>query len=520
MRFSSASFALLLLALGCGRTPLSSLPTRDAAQTESLETAHDTTPDPGEDHGRDTALDLGRDHFLETALDLGKDRPLDTALDTPEVAADNALATDALATPDIALDAAGDLTPDAYGNDTRDAHARTCAWGGFSALETYAEGSPLSMHPTYVAVGDFNHDGHLDFVATDENETASVYINNGDGTFIKQVMYSGFSWANQVVAGDFNGDGYVDIAVADGLPSCTGQCCNSWCDGEVAVLVNKGDGTFASPAYYDSGGNSASGIAVGDLNGDHYPDFVVTNYNANTLAVILNHGDGTFGTPITYAVSYPDPIALADLDGNGTLDVIVGLRSLYPSSIETFFNDGTGALTTGGTYNYGTPLSNGLYEASSIVSGDFEGTGHADLLVSGTTGSDLYLYSNPGTGVFGTPTMIDAGGRPGSLVAADFNGDGKLDVATTTRAAPTDGGDILDGVAILMGDGRGGFSQPVMYADDLSSGVAAGDFNGDGYPDLLTGNSSWVSVLLSQCQGDAGDAQVPQDATDTARAVP
>jgi hypothetical protein len=196
-------------------------------------------------------------------------------------------------------------------------------------------------------------------------------------------------------------------------------------------------------------------------------------------------------------VKDPDHLAVTDLDGNGTLDVIVGLRSLYPSSIETFFNDGTGALTVGAIYNAGALLSNGYYTASSIVAGDFESTGRNDVLV--TDGRGLFLYANPGNGVFGSPRAIDIGGGPGWLTAADFNADGRLDVATTTLVVPTDGGTVLDWAAILLGDGHGGFSRPMTYPDNASSGVASADFNGDGYPDLLTGNSSWVSVLLSQC---------------------
>ncbi len=521
IRFSSASLVWMLLALGCGRTPLHSLPTRDAAQIEPVETARDTAPDLGQDRARDAAPDLGQDRARDAAPDLGQDRARDIAPDLGQdrardiapdargdLAADNSPDADARATPDRALEAARDAMPDA---DAIDARARACAWGGLSALETYAEGSPSSMHPTRVAAGDFNHDGHLDFAATDQNETVSVFINNGDGGFAPQVMYAGTPWANQVATGDFNGDGYVDIAVADGRPSCGGQCCSNGCDGEVAVLINHGDGTFASPAYYDSGGNFASGLAVGDLNGDGHPDFVVTNYNANTLAVLLNRGDGTFAAPVAYPTSNPDTIALADLDGDGALDVVVGLRSFQPSSIETFFNDGTGALTAGATYNFGPISSSGLATATSIVSGDFEGTGHTDLIVGDTTGDHLFLYANPGNGVFGTPATIDAGGRPGSLVATDFNGDGKLDIATGLRLSP-DGGDVVEEVAVLMGDGRGGFSQPILYADNMPSGVAAGDFNGDGYPDLLTGNSSWVSVLSSQCGGDAGAGYDSQDA--------
>ena len=380
------------------------------------------------------------------------------------------------------------------------ADTAVCAWGGFAPAVTYGVCPSGDIQPTPIAVGDFNGDGHLDLASLDfGNYAVAILINNGDGTFASYVSYAAGSAPRQLVAADFDGDGRLDLAIAD----CLGSASNY--QSTIAVLKGHGDGTFAAPVLAPTGGQCAEALMVGDLNGDKHPDVATTNHNSNSLAILLNHGDGTFAAGVTYEAANPDSLALADLDGNGTLDVIVSLRTAQSASFETFFNDGKGALTAGATYAFGPTQSPALESAGYLVTGDFHRIGRNDLIVSDTVNNELLLYSNPGNGVFGTPTTIPLDGLAGPLYAADFNRDGLLDIATSLLARPADGGSVAISFALMLGAASDTFSPPVTFGSPQAPNyVAAADFNGDGYPDMVVGDMSWVNVLLSQCAGDAG----------------
>jgi hypothetical protein len=152
----------------------------------------------------------------------------------------------------------------------------------------------VGLQPNYIATGDLNGDGKVDIVLSDYySSEISVLINKGDGTFQRAVTYSigqDISGAEDVQVGDFNGDGNLDIAVAaDDTPFGTGG---------ISVLLNNGDGTFQSAVYYSSDGQDARGVAIGDFNGDHKLDIMVTNITSSTAAgsivVLWETGMGRF----------------------------------------------------------------------------------------------------------------------------------------------------------------------------------------------------------------------------------
>jgi hypothetical protein len=138
-----------------------------------------------------------------------------------------------------------------------------------------------------VAVGDFNGDGALDVAVANEsypNGTVSVFLGNGDGTFqAARDFPTGIGWSWSVAVSDFNGDGILDLALTSGAgyPAAADT---------VSVLLGRGDGTFLAPASYNAGVDTRS-VAVGDFNGDGWPDLAVANQEANTTTVLLNAAD-------------------------------------------------------------------------------------------------------------------------------------------------------------------------------------------------------------------------------------
>ena len=126
--------------------------------------------------------------------------------------------------------------------------------------------------PGYVTIADFNGDNNPDMAVAGGYNTVSVLLNNGNGTFATNSAYTTGSYPLSVTTGDFNGDGRPDLAVANS----GGDTGNT-----VSVLLNNGDGTFATKVDYATGVNPYS-VTAGDFNGDGKPDLAVANYGANS----------------------------------------------------------------------------------------------------------------------------------------------------------------------------------------------------------------------------------------------
>jgi hypothetical protein len=165
-----------------------------------------------------------------------------------------------------------------------------------------------------VALGDLNGDGKLDLAVTDD-DGVSVLLNTGNGTFASPVTcypWVSSSSTGKVTVGDVNGDGRPDLVITD-------------IDrGLVSVLLNTGDGTFAAPDHHDVGETPGAAV-VRDLDGDGMPDLAVTSKGG--VAVLLNTGNGTFAAAARHpAGQEPGSLAAGDVDGDGRPDLAVVAR--------------------------------------------------------------------------------------------------------------------------------------------------------------------------------------------------
>jgi hypothetical protein len=352
-----------------------------------------------------------------------------------------------------------------------------------------------------VAVADLRGNGILDVVTDNPNtQSVSVLLGNGDGTFGAPVQYPDASSSQFLAVGDVNGDGIPDVVVAGSNTS---------------VLLGNGDGTF-QPPLISHFGSALSGLAdfkLADVNGDGKLDLVAVSSSGSQplLSVALGNGDGTFRYPYAFVAPgfLPGSIAVGDFNGDGFPDVAISSSETFCDP-ETGFCETTGAVTvflgTGGGL-FGAPtVINPVPGAGSIAAGDFNGDGIPDLLTVNSTvdnHASIGVLSGNGDGTFRPPvsSALTQGGL-GPAVVADFNGDGILDVAAVNPSG--------NAVSVFLGNGDGTFRAPLGFAVGSGPrGLAAGDFNGDGFPDLATadfGASRDVSVLINAADWGAAPA--------------
>jgi hypothetical protein len=168
------------------------------------------------------------------------------------------------------------------------------------------------------------------------------------------------------------------------------------------------------------------GITVGDFNHDGFPDLAVANEGGSTVSVLINRGDGTFLPKVDYAVGgNPISVATASFRGDGILDLAVATDQAF-GGIAILLGNNDGTFQKAVTYD---TLNNAYW----IVAGDFNNDGNVDLaftVVNGGNPGFVTVMPGNGDGTFGAGVTLTTGTLPYGIVAADFNDDGGLDLAT------------------------------------------------------------------------------------------
>jgi hypothetical protein len=329
---------------------------------------------------------------------------------------------------------------------------------------SYAHGSPVKA----LVSGDFQEDGREDvaFLFNYGFDVISIAFGGPRGRFVGGGTFGSADSLFTLATTDLDGDGHLDLATLAPIASA------------IAVFLGKGDGTFdagssmpvPSVSFYSS-------LRFADLNNDGFPDAVVLDGDPNRasdqLAVLLGNGDGTLRPALTS--SFPSPvsaIAVADLDEDGFADIAAVANS---STGQLFIRHGNG----NGTFGAPTIIATGQYPIS-IAAADLVENGHTDLAVGHASEDSLWIFPGNGNGTFGEPDHVDAGGEVVNFVVSDFQEDGHGDVLAAGYQQ----------TRILYGHGDGTFEAPIAYATGFSSGIATGDFDGDGTLDAVVANYS------------------------------
>ena len=352
-----------------------------------------------------------------------------------------------------------------------------------------AANSPLQVVDAGgIATGDFNEDGKPDLVVT-SGIRMYVFLGNGDGTFtvaqgapfpVPSPPYDDFGtpFAGGVTIADMDNSGHEGLVVSLGENEAA------------AIFLGKGDGTFArsSAAFADAPAFSFVPTSIADFNRDGNLDLAFPSL------VSLGYGDGAFtDAGQLFNAGFPQLTAAGDFNGDGKLDVAVtnaGSQAVPGSGLSISLGNGDGTFTSAP----GSPIFFGN-TPSGILAADFNGDGKLDLAMTDVGANTVVIMLGNGDGTFGPPSTIPVGNPVGGMVAGDFLANGKLDLAI---ADPNDGT-----VTVLLGNGDGTFTEAAnspFTAGKGADSIAAADFNGDGRLDLAITNAQdgTVSIWLQQ----------------------
>jgi hypothetical protein len=367
---------------------------------------------------------------------------------------------------------------------------------------TFTVGSAVTNDPTVsfensvpsAAVGDINNDGKLDIVVSQPGFVALFY-GRGDGTFSAGPRYASLPDFMQATITDIDGDGNPDILLGS---SAFGNYASGGYDLPLPlsqILMGRGDGTFVDSVSYDQGGFNANPslgaqqISTADFNGDGKPDALV--FRSNFLTVLPGDGTGRLGTAIASQINFtPGQLVVADMNGDKNPDVVFA----NGSTVGVVLNQGNGTFAA--EKDYALPASGVV----SLAVGDFNGDGLLDVAVgvsSATTGQGgahgVYVLMGQSNGTLGAPVLIDSSLDPVGLAAGDLNGDGRADLVIGDEGSfsPGTSSQVNGGLHLYLGNANGTFTTaaaPATAATNYTV-VALGDLNKDGKPDIIVGGN-------------------------------
>lgn len=353
--------------------------------------------------------------------------------------------------------------------------------------------SATDNRPSGLAVGDFDGDGKADLILSHSiSQSLRIYRSNSTGNAVSFREHFNLP-LNNIAAGvatdDLDGDGKLDVAAVNATVV----------GGRLFLFRNTTTGNELSFATrIDSvPGSSAQSLAIGDLDLDGKPDIAISNSSGGVVSILRNTstpGSLSFASRITFPVgNQPFTLAIGDIDGDGKLDVVTGNASAGTISVLRNTNTSSGTLSfaakvdfNAGDFPFGTTLA------------DIDGDGKLDVMVV-DQGVKLSILRNTSTsGVPSFASKVDfitgnTGAAPIRIATGDLDGDGKVDIIVSNNTGNT--------AAILKNNSTSG-NLALATRVELATGSfpfasVIADLTGDDKPDyaVINQNSTTVSVF-------------------------
>ncbi len=358
---------------------------------------------------------------------------------------------------------------------------------------------------TVAAISDIDGDGKPDMAVVNRSSaTVSVYFNTStsgtisSGSFAAKVDFATGTQPVDVALSDIDGDGKPDMVVANFTDATISVFRNTSTTGSITT------GSFATKVDLTTGANP-SGVAIGDLDADGKADIVVANFTSNTVSVLRNIGTsgsivtGSFATRVDFASGTgPLKVAIGDIDGDGKPDLATANWSSNDASV--FRNTSTAGSITTASFAAKVDFEAGATPAC-VAIGDFDGDGKPDMAVANYNSANVSVLRNTSTsgaittGSFATKVDFAAGVQPTGVAIGDFDGNGKPDMAVSNQTSATVS--VFLNTSSIGSIVAGSFAAKVDFATGTQAQfVTIGDLDGDGKPDLVVPNFGSGSVSV------------------------
>ena len=311
-----------------------------------------------------------------------------------------------------------------------------------------------------------------------------------------------------IVIADLDGDGKPDMIVSNNVSNTISIFRNISTTGTIS------SGSFGAPQVFVTGANP-SYLKVADLNSDGLPDIIVANSGSGTVSVFTNTStpgiinDGSFAAKVDFAVgNNPFDIAVADFDGDGKPDIAVTNSIGTANTISVLQNISTPGLIRSSSFAAAVTFVTGSIPVK-IVAADFDGDGKPDIAVTNNSSNTISVFRNTATsgsitsGSFALKVDFVAGTNPRGIFAADMDNDGKYDLVVTNRTSNT--------ISVFRNTATSGSISAASFqaAVSITTGnapydVAMGDLDGNGKPDIIVTNFGANTVSIFRNIGSTG----------------
>lgn len=377
-----------------------------------------------------------------------------------------------------------------------------------------AGSSSVSAGAEFFAVADFNRDNRDDLAVTSpRSKELSVLLGGADAGFTRSTVLRFGNLLRMPTAGDLNNDGIVDLAVPDER------------DRKVHYFLGLGDGMFSTrrEAFGQNlVGRSPFGVAIADFDKQRGNDMAVTDRTGDRVFILINDGNAqvAFKSAGDYSVGLgPEDVIAADFTSDGSPDIVTldqGGPRVKDVSLLRFERMASGLpIFKTPAVKFGVPE-----RPSDLMAADFNGDGLLDLAMlnrpSGTNIGEIDFLFGRGDGLFdtGEPLPIGCpfftvglGCRARAFAVGDFDGDGDIDLAISQTDPRKQTFDDILTIFINVGDATF-IPGPVFTADPAPNYIAVGHFFGGPLPDLAVGSDRTDSVQVFRNVSD-GSGSTP-----------